>query len=108
MKPVKPVKPARGRVRAADAAAEPEPAPAPAPPVLSSTQQEVLRCVVRGMADKEISAQLKLSPHTVDYHLRQLRKRFGARNRVQLLLASRGLVPEAQGPGLSPSRRTGT
>ena len=106
---MKPVKPARGRVRAADAAAEPEPAPAPAPPVLSRTQQEVLRCVVRGMADKEISAQLQLSPHTVDYHLRQLRKRFGARNRVQLLLASRGLVPEAAAQlAVSPSRRTGT
>ena len=101
MRPVKPVKQLKARARAAAAPAEPEPAPAPAPPALSRTQQEVLRCLLRGMADKEISAQLQLSPHTVDYHLRQLRKRFNARNRVQLLLASRpalGLV-ESQPPG---------
>jgi DNA-binding CsgD family transcriptional regulator len=85
-------------VRPADAAAEPEPAPAPAPPVLSRTQQEVLRCLLRGMADKEISAQLQLSPHTVDYHLRQLRKRFNARNRVQLLLASRPALGVVDAP----------
>lgn len=98
---------ARSRARAAAAAADAEPAAAPVPP-LSRTQQDVLRCLVRGMADKEISAHLQLSPHTVDYHLRQLRKRFGARNRVQLLLASRGLVPEAAAQLVSPSRRTGT
>jgi DNA-binding CsgD family transcriptional regulator len=101
----------RTRTRAGAAAAtsttDAEPATAPAPP-LSRTQQDVLRCLVSGMADKEISAHLQLSPHTVDYHLRQLRKRFGARNRVQLLLASRGLVPEAAAQLVSPSRRTGT
>lgn len=78
----------RPRPRAAGAA--PAAAAAPAP-TLSRTQQEVLRCLVRGMADREISEHLKLSPHTVDYHLRQLRKRFGARNRVQLILATQAL-----------------
>lgn len=60
-------------------------------PVLSPLQHDVLRCLARGMADREISAHLRLSPHTVDYHLRRLRKRFGVHNRVQLILASRGL-----------------
>ena len=89
MRPVRPVKKRVQAAAATAAAAEPEPAAAPAPPALTLTQPEVLRCLLRGMADKEISAQLQLSPHTVDYHLRQLRKRFNARNRVQLLLASR-------------------
>jgi DNA-binding CsgD family transcriptional regulator len=95
----------RPRARAAPAA-DAAPAAAPVPP-LSRTQRDVLRCLVRGMADKEISAHLQLSTHTVDYHLRQLRKRFGARNRVQLLLASRGMLAETPAP-LSPSRRKET
>jgi DNA-binding CsgD family transcriptional regulator len=80
------------------------PGPVTPLPPLSRTQRDVLRCLVRGMADKEISAHLQLSPHTVDYHLRQLRKRFGARNRVQLLLASRPALgaAEAAGPGGGP------
>jgi DNA-binding CsgD family transcriptional regulator len=44
--------------------------------------------VARGMGDKEISAALQMSQHNVDYHLRQLRKRFGVRNRMQLVQAA--------------------
>lgn len=58
-----------------------------APPVirLSSTQRAILQCLARGLADKQIADRLDLSPHAVDYHMRQLRKRFGARNRLQLV-----------------------
>jgi DNA-binding CsgD family transcriptional regulator len=55
---------------------------------LSPTQQAILRCLSGGMADKAISACLALSAHNVDYHLRQLRKRFGVRNRLQLVQAA--------------------
>jgi DNA-binding CsgD family transcriptional regulator len=55
---------------------------------LTRTQRAILQCLLRGMADKQIASCLALSPHTVDYHMRQLRKRFGARNRTQLMPAA--------------------
>jgi DNA-binding CsgD family transcriptional regulator len=47
-------------------------------------QHAVLEGVMRGWADKQIARALGLSRHTVDYHLRRLRHRFGVQNRVQL------------------------
>lgn len=58
------------------------------PAGLSALQREILDCVARGLGDKQIAARLSLSAHNVDYHLRQLRRRFGARNRVQLTQAA--------------------
>jgi len=55
---------------------------------LSSTQAQILDLLSRGMGDKQIAARLDISRHNVDYHLRRLRKRFGARNRVQLMQAA--------------------
>jgi DNA-binding CsgD family transcriptional regulator len=55
---------------------------------LSAMQQEILDCLIRGLSDKEIAYRLNLSSYNVDYHLRQLRRRFAARNRVQLVSAA--------------------
>ncbi len=77
---------------------------APAPPSerpggagapLTPLQCEILAGLARGLPDKLIAAQLDLSLHNVDYHMRQLRKRFGVRNRLQLAQAAQGLVPPA-------------
>lgn len=54
----------------------------------SALQQRILQCLLRGQSDKEIAYGLQLSSHAVDYHMRQLRRRFAARNRVQLLNAA--------------------
>jgi DNA-binding CsgD family transcriptional regulator len=54
---------------------------------LTAVQQEVLRGLEHGLSDKEIAAQLGISTYAVDYHMRQLRKQFGVRNRVQLASA---------------------
>ena len=51
---------------------------------LSSTQRRVLERLCDGHGDKRIAAELGMTTHNVDYHLRALRRRFGARNRVQL------------------------
>ena len=66
-----------------------------APPVartemsgMSATQQDILEHLLQGRSDKEIAYRLHLSAHTVDYHMRQLRRRFAARNRVQLVNAA--------------------
>jgi DNA-binding CsgD family transcriptional regulator len=62
--------------------------PASAKGRLSPLQQEILQCLIRGLSDKEIAYRLNLSAYNVDYHLRQLRRRFAARNRVQLVSAA--------------------
>jgi DNA-binding CsgD family transcriptional regulator len=54
---------------------------------LSALQSRIADCVARGLSDKEVARSLALSRHTVDYHLRVLRSRFKARNRVQLAQA---------------------
>ncbi|MDH6169063.1 DNA-binding CsgD family transcriptional regulator [Variovorax boronicumulans] len=54
---------------------------------ISTTQQHILQHLLQGRSDKEIANRLDLSAHTVDYHMRQLRRRFAARNRVQLVNA---------------------
>jgi DNA-binding CsgD family transcriptional regulator len=54
---------------------------------ISTTQQYILQHLLQGRSDKEIANRLDLSAHTVDYHMRQLRRRFAARNRVQLVNA---------------------
>lgn len=55
---------------------------------LSTLQQDILECLVHGLSDKQIAHKLNLNSHNVDYHLRQLRRRFSARNRVQLVSAA--------------------
>jgi DNA-binding CsgD family transcriptional regulator len=60
----------------------------PARSRLSSLQQQILQCLQRGQSDKQIAHGLQLSASAVDYHMRQLRRRFSARNRVQLANAA--------------------
>jgi DNA-binding CsgD family transcriptional regulator len=61
---------------------------------LTAMQREILTCVSQGLGDKAIASKLGIGLHNVDYHLRQLRKRFGVRNRVQLMQA----VQRGDGP----------
>jgi len=62
-------------------------AAAPAP-TLTPIQREILEMVAQGASDKQIAYELHLSSHAVDYHMRQLRRRFAVRNRVQLTQAA--------------------
>lgn len=55
---------------------------------MSATQIHILEELQQGRSDKEIAYRLQLTMHAVDYHMRQLRRRFSARNRVQLVNAS--------------------
>lgn len=54
---------------------------------LTAMQRDIVACVSQGLGDKAIASKLGVGLHNVDYHLRQLRKRFGVRNRVQLMQA---------------------
>lgn len=57
--------------------------------VISAMQQDILHYLIQGQSDKQIAHRLQLSLHAVDYHMRQLRRRFSVRNRVQLASAAR-------------------
>ncbi|MET0349167.1 MAG: autoinducer binding domain-containing protein [Rhizobacter sp.] len=63
-------------------------APAGGPDLLSAVQRNILNCLSRGHSDKEIANRLQLSTHALDYHMRQLRRRFDVHNRVQLVNAA--------------------
>ncbi|MGP4005625.1 response regulator [Streptomyces sp. 4N124] len=54
---------------------------------LTSREREVFDCVMVGMHNDEIAARLSMSPSTVKSHVRHLCQKFGARDRVQLVIA---------------------
>ncbi|KQU80343.1 MULTISPECIES: LuxR family transcriptional regulator [unclassified Rhizobacter] len=60
--------------------------------VLNPVQRDILLQLAHGASDKQIARELQLSSHAVDYHMRQLRRRFAARNRVQLTQAAQRLA----------------
>jgi DNA-binding CsgD family transcriptional regulator len=62
-------------------------------PMLSDLQRRILNFTASGLSDREIAQQLNMSRSNVDYHMRQIRKKYGVLNRVQLAyLAGRLLV----------------
>jgi DNA-binding CsgD family transcriptional regulator len=54
---------------------------------VSQRQEQILRLVAAGLSDKEIAAQLNLSPHTVRSHLQRLYRERGFRNRAEAVAA---------------------
>jgi DNA-binding CsgD family transcriptional regulator len=51
---------------------------------LTSRDREIAHLVVLGMTNQQIARRVFLSPHTVNYHLRQIFKKLGISSRVQL------------------------
>lgn len=63
---------------------------------LSPREREVLECVVRNLANKEIAARLNISERTVKFHVSALLAKFNVRDRVSLMReAIMGLMPSA-------------
>ena len=52
---------------------------------ITSREREILGLLSKGHNSKEISEMLFLSPHTMDYHRRQLLKKTNSRNIAQLI-----------------------
>lgn len=84
------------------AAQEREPEPAPAPEAkealtpaetrmkeqiasLTSRQQEVLRLLMKGAANKQIARKLSMTESTVKVHVHQIIKKFGVNNRTEVV-----------------------
>jgi DNA-binding NarL/FixJ family response regulator len=64
--------------------------PAPAPPApraafkLSATEAAVANLVADGRSNKQIAAELAVSPKTVEYHISNMYRRLGVTSRVKL------------------------
>ena len=67
---------------------------------LTDTQRMVAELVINGLTNRGVGARLFLSPHTVDFHLRQIYRRLGVRSRVELARLA-GPAPAKVLPGLA-------
>jgi DNA-binding NarL/FixJ family response regulator len=55
----------------------------PDAPNLTARQREVLRLIVDGYTNAEVSRELYLTQHTVEFHIRNLLQKLGVRNRTE-------------------------
>jgi DNA-binding NarL/FixJ family response regulator len=54
-------------------------------PLLTPRETDVLALIVKGATNREIAADLVLSPHTVKYHVENIKAKLGARRRTELV-----------------------
>jgi two-component system, NarL family, nitrate/nitrite response regulator NarL len=72
----------------------PSPAPFGPPLALTPREQQVLELLAEGLSNKEIGAQLGVSPHTAKFHVTALLDKLGAETRTEavVLAARSGLI----------------
>jgi len=72
----------------------PAPTTAAAPLALTPREHQVLELLAEGLSNKEIGAQLGVSPHTAKFHVTALLDKFGAETRTEavVLAARAGLL----------------
>lgn len=76
----------------------PDPQPPPAAPVtstgdalnrLTARERAIAEMVSAGLTNRQIAAQVYLSPHTVNYHLRRIFRKLDVASRVELAMLAR-------------------
>ncbi len=65
---------------------------------VTAREADVLVLVAEGLANKEIAAQLHVSPRTVEKHVESLLRKAGARSRTQLVAIAGPQQPGGNGP----------
>jgi DNA-binding CsgD family transcriptional regulator len=70
---------------------------------LTDSERTVARLVARGLTNREVAAQMFVSPHTVSFHLRKVYRKLGVGSRVELtrLLLIEQERPRGQVPTLT-------
>ncbi|MFD3549458.1 helix-turn-helix transcriptional regulator [Streptomyces sp. NPDC058655] len=58
--------------------------PAPGWESLGETERTIARRVADGLTNRQVSREVQLSPHTVNYYLRRIYGKLGIRSRVEL------------------------
>ncbi|AVV46743.1 hypothetical protein C6376_40815 [Streptomyces sp. P3] len=71
----------------------PEPRATGNQPLLSGSERAVTELVVQGMTNRQVAKQLDLSPNTVNFHLRNVYRKFGIGSRVELARLYQGVPP---------------
>ncbi|HYV78154.1 MAG TPA: helix-turn-helix transcriptional regulator, partial [Streptosporangiaceae bacterium] len=69
---------------------------------LTGTQRMVAELVADGLTNRGVGAQLFLSPHTIDFHLRQIYRKLGVRSRVELARLAGPTRAKVPGPAALP------
>lgn len=64
------------------------------PGCLSPRQREILQCVVRNRANKEIASRLNITVRTVKFHISALLEKFGVANRGELARRAAGVLQQ--------------
>lgn len=72
------------------ATGQPVPRPAAGVAALTAQEQQIAALAGDGLTNPQIAAQLFLSPHTVEWHLRKVFQKLGVRSRTQLHAALAG------------------
>jgi DNA-binding CsgD family transcriptional regulator len=54
-------------------------------PKLSRRKSQTLKCLLRGLSEKQIAKELGLSQHTIHIYVKELHKQFGVASRGELL-----------------------
>jgi DNA-binding NarL/FixJ family response regulator len=57
----------------------------------TAREYQILRVLRRGRRDKQIASELNMAEGTVMVHLRNIRKKLGARNRTEIVFLTRSL-----------------
>jgi DNA-binding CsgD family transcriptional regulator len=65
---------------------------------LTAQELRVATAVQRGASNRDIAADLFLSPKTVEFHLRQIYRKLGVHSRTQLIVALAERAPPARTP----------
>jgi DNA-binding CsgD family transcriptional regulator len=87
----------RAELRAAGAIRR---APAADPDELTAQELRVARAVARGATNREVAAELFLSPKTIEFHLGRVYRKLRIRSRMELAtLAAKGRLDGADEPG---------
>jgi DNA-binding CsgD family transcriptional regulator len=76
-------------------------------PLLTEREEQIVRMIVEGLPNREISKTLGLSPHTVKNHLFRIYNKLGISTRAELMLYALASRDVPQG-GNDPSKHSAT